>query len=333
MKKIGVIGLGAFGYSISLLLAKTYPDLIINAVDLNDEVKNSIREKKHHAFFYTDIHAPDNIVIHDTAESCLKDVEMVLLSVPAQYMRKTLEPIKEFIPKEAILLHVCKALETGSDKRISVVIREELGKTKNPIANISGGMLGVDVAHGRPVAADIGCKDKKALKILEELFKPTTVYVETTADIAGVELGGAFKNVVTISGGIADGLELGTSAKAFFVSKTLREIETLSLKLGAKDKTFHTSSASWMGDLMTTSFGNSRNRYFGELIGRGHSAEEAIKILKEENKHAEGYATLKVVDDLLDKYKIKAPFLKTLYDVVYNKKNPRESFIGLSRQS
>jgi glycerol-3-phosphate dehydrogenase (NAD(P)+) len=286
-----------------------------------------LKETKHHPYFHKDCEISSNLIPTASKEECLKDADVVLLAVPAQYLRGALESIKELVPQEAILLNVSKALEKSTNKRMSEIISEFLS---NPTATISGGMLAGDVAHGLPVGADIGCTDESALEVLKELFKPTTVHVEITTDIVGIEFAGAFKNLIAIGGGIIDGLKFGTSAKAFFIAQTLREVELLAIKLGAKDETFHTASNAWMGDLMTTCFGNSRNRLFGEMIGSGMTVEEAIKDLESQKKHAEGYVTLKLVHDLLEENELKRDFVSLLYGVVFENKDAKEEFSKIS---
>ncbi|NQV91456.1 NAD(P)H-dependent glycerol-3-phosphate dehydrogenase [Candidatus Woesearchaeota archaeon] len=327
VKKIAVVGAGAFGYALALLLSKTHSEIQVYAYDVIEEVITTLQETKHHPYFHKDCEISSNLIPTSDKEEGLKDAEVVLLAVPAQYLRGALESLKDLVPQEAILLNVSKALEKGTNKRMSEVISEFLS---NPTATISGGMLAGDVAHGLPVGADIGCTDEHALKVLKDLFTPTTVHVETTIDIIGVEFAGAFKNLIAIGGGIIDGLKFGTSTKAFFITQSLREVELLAITLGAKKKTFHTASNAWMGDLMTTCFGDSRNRLFGEMIGQGNSVEDVIKTLAEQKKHAEGYVTIKLVNELLEQHNLKRDFVGLLYRVVYEGANAKEEFSKIS---
>ncbi|RME31248.1 hypothetical protein D6789_03325, partial [Candidatus Woesearchaeota archaeon] len=275
MKPVAVIGCGAFGYALGVLLARTHAELTVNVYDIDACIIEALRTKRRHPYFHTDLLAPKNLIAHETAADCLAEAGTVILAVPAQFMRKTCMSIKEALPAHAVLLNIAKALEQGTNLRMSEVIREVLGKQR-VVATLSGGMIAKDAIYGAPVGAEIASEDTKALTRLRHLFLATTVHVETTRDIIGVEYGGAFKNVIAIGAGIIDGLGWGASTKAFFVARSLREIEDLSVALGAKRATFHTASNFWMGDLMTTCFGDSRNRLLGELIGTGCSREEAV---------------------------------------------------------
>jgi len=333
VKKIAVIGTGAFGYALALLLAKTHAQMQVYAYDVVEEVIKTLQETKHHPYFHQDCEIPSNLIPTSHKEECLQNAEVIILAVPAQYLRGALESIKDIIPEGAILLNVSKALEKDTNKRMSEVIKESLGTDNpvvNPVATLSGGMLAGDVAHGLPVGADIGCIDESALQVLDDLFKLTTIHIETTTDIIGIELAGAFKNLIAIGGGIIDGLEFGTSTKSFFITQALREVEQLAITLGAKGETFHTASSAWMGDLMTTCFGNSRNRLFGELIGQGNTVDEGLKILQDQKKHAEGYVTLKLVYELLQNHKLKSGMVGLLYDVVFNNASAKKEFSHMS---
>ncbi|MFH1316912.1 MAG: NAD(P)H-dependent glycerol-3-phosphate dehydrogenase [Candidatus Woesearchaeota archaeon] len=329
VKKISIIGCGAFGYAISLLLSRTHKDIDIFIYDVNMEYIEGLKNNRKHPFFYSELIINYNLIPTGNINECLDGTDIVIMAIPAQLMRKASESIKDYIPQNAIILNLAKALEDRTNLRMSQVIKEVLN-TKNPVASLSGGMIADDVAHGYPVGAEIGCENDEALHILNKVFKPTTIHVEITNDIACVEFGGAFKNVISIGAGIIDGLGLGVSSKSFFIAQSLKEIEKLAIILGSDYKSFHTSSNSWIGDITTSCFGDTRNRYFGELIGQGSDYEKAVNILDSQRKHAEGLATLKVVKELIDKHHIHAPFINTIYDVVYNKHDARKNFERIS---
>lgn len=325
MQPVAVIGCGAFGYALAILLARTHPKLTVNVHDIDERTITELRERRRHPYFHTDLTTPENLVAHTAASDCLREASVVILAVPAQYMRSTCRGLKGLLPKGAVLLNIAKALEQETNLRMSEVIADVLGN-EYPIATLSGGMIAKDAVYGAPVGAEIACKDPHALERVRRLFLSTTVHVETTDDIKGVEFGGAFKNVIAIGAGIIDGIGWGASTKAFFVARSLREVEEVSVALGAKHTTFHTASNFWMGDLMTTCFGDSRNRLFGELIGTGLSCDEAVAALAKERKHAEGLVTLRLIATLVREHKVDAPFLARLHKVVFENSPARETF-------
>ncbi len=329
IKKISIIGCGSFGYALGIFLSRFHNKTSVYFYDVQHNIVKSLQDKRKHPFFHKSHFAGKNVSATISKEECLSDSELVIMAVPAQLLRNAVAMISNLIPKKAIILNVSKALERKTNKRMSEVIKESLKKSlkrraSNPIATLSGGMLAHDLVSGNPVSADIGCENKKARLVLKDLFKPTSMEINLTKDIVGVELGGAFKNVISIGAGIVDGLKLGYSTKAFFISHSTNELKSLAKKLGAKEVSTLTNS--WEVDIMTSCFGDSRNRLFGELIGKGRSKYQAEDFLKRKKKHAEGLATLKVVKKLLDKHKVKALFIQNLYKIVYLGKNSRNLF-------
>lgn len=306
---IGIIGAGAFGYSLALLLGKAGNSVTV--YDINKEYIDGINDGSHPVFF-SDQKPPETVAATTNLEEVMKQ-EIIFLAVPGQAMRSAATSLKQYYNKH-ILVNTAKALELNSGKRMSEVIQECIPHAR--LVALSGGMIAADVATNAPVGAEIASTDAEALKNVQRLFLPTHVHVATTSDIIGVELAGAFKNVVAIGAGVMAGLALGSSSKAFYVAESLREVEALAVAMGAHEATFHTASHAWMGDLMTCCFGSSRNYALGEMIGQGIDLATAEETLRKQNKRAEGVATLKQVQSLIGKHKINAPFLEALYKVV-----------------
>ena len=331
IKKIAIVGCGAFGYALALLLGRTHKNIIVNVFDVDEKVINELSKNKKHPFFHKGHIITNNILPTTKVEEAVDKADLIILAVPAQFMRGAVTNIKDLIPKKAILLHVSKALETSSDKRMSEVITESLNPNfQNDIAALAGGMLAHEVADEMPVGADIACESEWALTELKELFLPSTVHVEITPDLAGVEFSSSFKNVVAIGSGIIDGLKLGTSCKAFYIAQLVKEVEGIAVLLGANKETFHTSSNAWVGDLLTTCFGNSRNRLFGELLGQGKTIEEAKSILDKKHKHAEGLATVKIIKEIEQEHNLNLPFFNAMYSVMFENKDAKEVFMKIS---
>jgi len=331
MKKITISGAGAFGYAIALVLGEHHKDLEISLYDINEDFINSLIETKKHPVFYKNKIITDNIKPTFDLSEALKDVELIITAVPVQFMRAACRDMNKFIKSNLIILHLSKALEATTNKRVSEIIEDEL-KDKSPIvAALGGGMIAGEVATDCPVGADVGCKNEEALKKIKSLFLPTNIHVDTTTDIAGVEFAGSFKNVLSIGGGIIDGLGYKASVKSFFLTQAGKEIIKIASFLGADSNTFHSSSQSWMGDLMTSSFGNSRNRWFGELLGKGDSLKNAEIKAKNEGKTIEGIKTLESLHKIVQENKIEAPFLERLYSAVMGKVPCKEAFKNLAR--
>ena len=320
IRKVSVVGCGAFGYALGLFLSRAHPKINFYFFDIIPEIINHLKSKKHHPFFHKKHSIGKNVIPTRSEEECLKETDLVIMAVPAQYLRAAVENIFHLIPSKAILLNVSKALERKTNRRMSQVINESLGNKKNPIVVISGGMLAHDIVAGNLVGADLASKNSKALDVLKKLFEGTSIKVNTTKDLIGVELGGSFKNVIAIGAGMIEGMGLGSSSISFFISKATSELKHIANKMGAKETNKLLNS--WEGDIMTTCFGDSRNKLFGTYVGKGMSREKAISMLRKKKKHAEGVETLRDVKNLLTKYKINAPFVEMVYDVVHSGKKP-----------
>ncbi|NQU78676.1 hypothetical protein HQ545_02815 [Candidatus Woesearchaeota archaeon] len=129
---------------------------------------------------------------------------------------------------------------------------------------------------------------------------------------------------MAIGAGLFNGLGYAESSKSAFVSAAAKEMKSLAVAMGAKEDTFGPGGHAWFGDLMTTCFGASRNREFGETIGKGLDVNEAVETMKRSNKSIEGYITTAVVYDLLEQHRIEAKLLREVHAVLYNNKNPKE---------
>lgn len=241
------------------------------------------------------------------------------MAVPGQFIRGSIKQIVPFIENDLIILNVSKALEGETNKCLSTVVSEEMKECnfKHYFAALSGGMIAEEVTKNCPIAADIACEDLEVAKLLKSLFKSKTFRIEVTTDVLGVELAGALKNVVAIGAGFFDGLDMDTSSKAAYVSSISREMRELAIALGGQKETFEIGGHAWAGDLLTTCFGKSRNRYFGELIGKGNTVEKALEILESEKKRSEGYITARSFYLIAKEKKLETPLLERVYKVLF----------------
>jgi glycerol-3-phosphate dehydrogenase (NAD(P)+) len=199
------------------------------------------------------------------------------------------------------------------------VIGEELGAI--PVAVLSGPTIAREVASGIPGAAVVACGNPRTARMLQDVFMTERFRIYTTDDVIGVELGGSLKNIIAIACGISDGLGFGTNTKAAILSRGLAEIARLGHAMGAKAKTF--SGISGLGDLVTTCFSpHSRNRCFGERIGRG---EIPGRIRRDMKMVAEGVPTAKSAFLLGKKKGVELPITEQVYSVLYKGTSPRNA--------
>ncbi|MFC1722609.1 NAD(P)H-dependent glycerol-3-phosphate dehydrogenase [Nanoarchaeota archaeon] len=329
MKKITILGAGAFGFAIATVVAGNHADKEIYLFDVQKDHIEHIKKTREHPIFHPDTKLLEHVTVTKTIEKAVPGADLIILAIPSKFLRGAVQNFKSHITKDVVFLNLAKGLEKDSNKRVSEILREELVGVDVGLefCALSGGMIAREVTLKNPLCADLACEDKDVAKKVGKLLWSDYLHIETSDDLVGVELCGALKNVIAIGAGMFDGLGYGESSKSGFVSVAAEEMQVLAFAMGAKEKTFGPGSQAWFGDLMTTCFGKSRNRELGEVIGSGIPVEDAVRKLISENKSVEGYLTAQVVKKLLDHHEIKAPLLESLYSVLYGKKNPAD-FIG-----
>ncbi|MFA5004648.1 MAG: NAD(P)H-dependent glycerol-3-phosphate dehydrogenase [Candidatus Omnitrophota bacterium] len=325
--KIGILGDGGWGTTLAVLLSAKGLDVTLWGA-FSDYTQQMSRTRLNPRFL-PGVKLPRKIKLTNDLKAAVTDKEIIVLAVPSQYTRAVLKKIRlNKCAGKCIYLSVTKGIEVGTLKRISEVIKEELGPVK--IAVLSGPTIAGEVARGIPTTAVVASPDKKIRKYIQEVFNTGSFRVYTNPDVIGVELGGSLKNVIAIACGVSDGLKFGTNTKAAILSRGLAEISRLGSAMGARHKTF--SGISGLGDLVTTCISTqSRNRFVGEQIGKGRT-------LKEISKHmqmiAEGVPTAKSAYTLSLKYKVQMPITREVYMLLYRNKSPRQAVVDLmSRQS
>ena len=317
MKKldIAVLGDGGWGTTLAILLhQKGFPVTLWGAFA---NYVSYLKKKRINTKFLPNIKMPKSMEITPDLEKALDGKQLIIFAIPSQYMRTVLKKINQFrYSREVIFLSVTKGIETGTLKRISEVIHEELGNVR--LAVLSGPTIAHEVALGIPTTAVIASHDKGLRKYLQNIFMTERFRIYTNDDVAGVELGGSLKNIIAIACGISDGLSFGTNTKAALLSRGLVEISRLGQAMGAKVGTF--SGISGLGDLVTTCISPySRNRFVGEQIGRGKTLSQ---IKSHMQMVAEGIPTTKCAYELSLRYKVDMPITKEVYLVLYKNKSP-----------
>jgi len=316
MKKIAIIGAGAFGHSLTLVLHKQH-SVPMSIYDINTEWIAHIQEHRKHPMFHTEHSVLDHVTATTDHVEALSGADVVILAVPAQFMRGALEKIHGSVEEGALVINVAKGIEMTTEETMSQILGEFF--TKHNIATLSGGMIAADLVDGVQVGATVACSGDKSVVV--ELFAGTTLDIDFSDDLIGVELSGSLKNVLAIGAGMCEGLSMNKSGEAYVVVKLAKELTTLAVSLGAKEETFSTTYC-WLGDLLTTAYGNSRNRWFGEQRGRGKTTEEILNAAKEEHKTVEGVSTAAVVYQIIGEKSLELPMLETLNKIIKENKEP-----------
>lgn len=312
---IAVLGDGGWGTTLALLLSRKGFNVTLWGA-FADYVKY-MDVKRVNKRFLPGFSIPKAVNITQDLKNAVKMSGLIIFAVPSEHIRKVLGRVKMYgYPRDAIYLSVAKGIEVGSLKRMSEVIKDELGNVKSAV--LSGPTIAHEVAKGVPTTAVVASYDESVRKYLQKVFMTERFRVYTNDDVIGVELGGSLKNVIAIACGISDGLGFGTNTKAALLARGLSEMSRLGLRMGAKVNTF--SGISGLGDLVTTCISHySRNRSVGEQIGKGKSLKQ---IKSHMQMVAEGVPTAKSAYALSRKYKVEMPITNEVYSVLYKNKSP-----------
>jgi glycerol-3-phosphate dehydrogenase (NAD(P)+) len=207
---------------------------------------------------------------------------------------------------------------------MSDILEENAPKAR--VVAMSGPTLATEVAKGVPTAIVAASRDEGAAQIVQTLFHSPAFRVYTSSDVHGVELGGALKNVIAIGAGVGDGLGFGDNSKAALVTRAIAEMRRLGVACGAQADTF--TGLSGLGDLMVTCFSRlSRNRGFGERLGKGEKAEAIVASM---TAVAEGYPTARPARELARKHNVETPIMEEVYAMLYEGKDVRQAVQDLT---
>jgi glycerol-3-phosphate dehydrogenase (NAD(P)+) len=310
MNKVAVLGAGSWGTAFSMVLADGGNE--VTMWGRREEVCATINEQRENVDYLPGIQLPPAVSATHDHEKALHDADVVVLAVPSQSLRENLEVFAPYIAGDAVMVSLMKGVELGSLKRMSEVIAEVTGAGPDRIAVISGPNLAKEIARREPAASVVACEDSDVAQTLQQRCHSPAFRPYTSVDVLGCELGGAYKNVVGLAVGMAVGLGFGDNTTASVITRGLAETARLAMRLGADPLTL--MGLSGLGDLVATcSSPLSRNRTFGENLGKGMSAEEIYATTRQV---AEGAKSCSSIRALAERAGIDAPIAKHVDEVV-----------------
>lgn len=314
MSKITFLGGGSFGSALAVLLAEK--NNIVNIYNRDENVVNEINIKRTNEKYMKDLKIPSTVTAFNNIEEAIEGSDYVVLSVPSHVIRSMCKTLKGKISKDIPIISIAKGIEEDSDKRLSVVIEEELD---NPVVILSGPSHAEEVSMRLPTTIVSTSKDMKYAEDVQDLFMTSYFRIYTNDDIIGVEIGGAVKNIIALAAGVIDGLGYGDNTKAALLTRGMKEITRVGIALGGKAETFY--GLTGMGDLIVTCTSmHSRNRRAGFLIGKGMPVEEA---LKEIGMVVEGVKACRAFYQLKERIGISMPITDGIYKSLFEGKDAK----------
>ncbi len=315
MAEIGVLGAGTWGMALSRMLCKAGHGVTVWSA-LESEIDELSLTRKHKNLPQMVI--PHSILFTKSIKEACEDKEVIVFAVPSVFVRSTAKQAKEYIKEDQIIVDVTKGIEPQSLLFMSQVINSEIPHSK--VVALSGPTHAEEVSMDLPTTIVSAHEDEQTAKTVQKIFSNPVMRVYTNTDIKGVELCGALKNVVALAAGISAGLGYGDNMKAAIITRGMRELKMLGIKMGCQPDTF--SGLSGIGDLIVTATSrHSRNNHCGYLIGQGKSPEEAVK---EVGMVVEGINALPAAMELSKKYEVNMPIISAVNSVINEGKSPRD---------
>lgn len=324
--KVAVLGSGSWGTALVKILCENLEKV---GWYFRDETKIAyILEHKHNPNYLSSIEFnTEQVFLSNNLNELLAYADIIFLATPSAFLEETLSKIK--ISLADVFIFSCIK---GIIPQTELTIREHLHK-KYKISYENIGIF-TGPCHAEEVAMEhlsyltVACEDFEKAKDLTHLFKSDYIKCKASNDVIGTEYSVILKNIYAIAAGIANGLGYGDNFQAVLISNSIREMKRFVKKIYKTDRNINHSA--YLGDLLVTSYSIfSRNRMFGNRIGKGYSVKS---IISEMNMVAEGYYALKNVYKIYEKYNIKMPIIKTVYNIVHHKKNPKKQFKNLSEK-
>ena len=317
--KITVLGAGAWGTALARILARREHQVTL--WDYFPETAETINRAHVNERYLPGIILPENLRGEADTAKAVQGAELVVVASVSKGFRNATKCLASF---SGVVVSVTKGIELETGKTMTDILAETAPKA--PIVAMSGPTLATEVAKGIPTAIVAASTDAQAAQTVQSLFHSHAFRVYTSTDVRGVELGGALKNVIAIGAGVCDGLGFGDNSKAALVTRAVSELRRLGVACGAQADTF--TGLSGLGDLMVTCFSKlSRNRGFGERLGKGEKAEAIVASM---TAVAEGYPNARSACELARKHGVQAPIIEQVHAMLYEGKDVRQAVQDLT---
>ena len=324
-ERFAVVGGGSWGTALAIHLRSAGHDVRIWE-PLADRAEEMARTRENRIGL-PGVHVPEEILVTSDLGAATDGVRWLVFALPSHVLRRGARQVAALdLPwDEVTVVSGTKGLEIETFSRMTQVLAEELPVPAGRIVALSGPSHAEEVSRGIPTAVVVACPDVDTARRTQSAFMTPRFRVYASPDVTGVELGGALKNVMAVASGISDGLGFGDNTKAALQPRGLVEMVRLGKALGADPMTF--AGLSGMGDLIVTCMSrHSRNRRFGEYIGRGLSTEEALAKM---TMVAEGYRTAKAAFELSQQKGVDMPITAEVYRILYEGKKPEQALLDL----
>lgn len=317
MSKVTVLGGGGWAIALAKVLYENGHRVTLWSA-LEKEV-NSLSKDRENKICLPGIHIPEEIEISGDLEYAVKGSEMIVMAVASSFVRSTSARLKDIIPEGQIIVDVAKGIEDKTFYTMTDIMEDEIPTCEAVV--LSGPSHAEEVARKIPTTVVVGAKKKEVAQKVQSLFGSKYFRTYISPDRKSIELGGALKNVIALAAGIIDGLGFGDNTEAALITRGIKEITALGVKMGGHSRTFN--GLSGIGDLIVTcNSKHSRNRRAGVLIGKGYTLDQAVAEVK---MVVEGAVSAKAAFELAKKYDVDMPIVEAVNRVLFEDKSAQEA--------
>lgn len=322
MQTIAVLGAGSWGTAIAVHLGRVGHDVRLWARD--PRLVAEIRSRRANAVYLPDVTLPSSVTVTDDLATAVDGIDIVVAAIPSHGCRAVMRRAAPLLRPQAIVVSASKGLEPETLLRMSEVIAQEVGAAR-PVVVLSGPSFASEVAQQLPTVLVAASADGRASELVQSEFRGPALRLYASADVVGVELGGAMKNVIAIAAGVVEGLGLGHNALAALITRGLAEITRLACAAGGQRET--TAGLSGLGDLVLTCTGTlSRNRHVGIELARGRRLDDIVSGMK---MVAEGVKTTRAALALGERYGVELPIATQMAAVLDGRSDVRSAVEAL----
>ena len=322
---VAVLGAGSWGTALAIQFARSGRPTRLWGRD-RARLAEMARERRNDRYLAAG-NLPQALLIEPDLAAALHDACDVLIAVPSHAFRPVLDAIAPLLAPEMRLAWATKGFEAASGLLPHQVAREVLGP-KRAVAVVSGPTFAREVGAGLPTLMTIASSDARFAQTLAQDLSSAQFRAYTSTDIAGVEIGGAVKNVLAVGAGLSDGLGFGANTRVAVITRGLAEMMRLGVALGAHRDTF--MGLAGLGDLvLTCTDDQSRNRRFGLELSQGKTAEQALAAI---GQVVEGYPAAKALHGVAGRAGVEMPLCEGIYRVLYEGMPARDAVRALMRR-
>lgn len=318
MSRIAVLGAGAWGTALAISLARRGGHQL-TLWSHSPKLADHLVETGENLPYLPGFTLPMDVQITADLPAAIFEADTILCVTPSAHLRSTIQEIAPLLTRDQIIVCACKGLEEKTFLRVSQVVA---AVTDNPCAVLSGPSFAQEVAAGLPTACVIAANVSQIALIIQRDFSSPSLRLYTNDDVAGVELGGALKNVIALAAGVINGLGMGHNTSAALITRGIAEMTRLAVACGGRRQTL--AGLSGVGDLVLTCTGSlSRNRSVGIELGKGRKLPEILEGMN--GKVAEGIQSTAAALGLAARYGVEMPIAQQMDAVLHHGKSPRDA--------